>query len=47
MNAAIVSPTSPLNAVPRTLRDNDIYGMWCLGSRPSTIVLADCHYADS
>jgi hypothetical protein len=21
--------------------------MWCLGSRPSTVVLGDCQYADS
>jgi hypothetical protein len=31
----------PLNAAPRTLCDNDISNMWCLGSRSSTVVLGD------
>ena len=47
MNAAIVSPTSPSNTVLRTLRDNDIFDTWCVDSCSSTVVLSDCHYANS
>ena len=43
MNAAIVSPASPSNAV---LRDNDISDT-CVDSCSSTVVLSDCHYANS
>ena len=47
MSAAIVSPTYPLNAVPRTLCDNEICVIWYPGSRSSTLVLGECRNADS
>ena len=47
MSAVTVSPTFTLNAVPRTLCDNDIYITWYPVSRSSTVVFGDCPNAES
>ena len=47
MDAAIVSSTVSFKSVARTLCDKEISVAWCLSSWCSTVVLGDCHYADS